>query len=426
VRSERFVQGGARVRSRDMKYLVGLIVLAGSCARPVSLDNHQCPCLDGYVCCPARNQCLRAGQGCAGGDAAPPTPDLAPDLLPALTPDLPDGPNQLTADHWTAMSTVGAPSPRGALTAAWTGREMIVWGGAPSVSEGLAAGGRYDPATDHWRPIPTLRSPSSRLFQQMVWTGKELLVWGGDGADPIATGSRYDPATDSWTAMSTAGAPSGTGCVATWIGDRMVAWGGRNQAGASYDPTADRWTPITSTGAPAAPNGPTATWTGHEVLFFGGVGPAAVRAGLGLYDPATDRWRALPEDGAPGRRYHHSAVFTGREVIVWGGSQENGGEPDTFGGAFDVAANRWRPLGLSEQAPPGGLAIWAAGAGTRGTGLLLTGQAAYDPPSDRWWPTSADGPRGYSVAVWTGQDLLVFGGSTFDPDALPQLARYHP
>jgi hypothetical protein len=417
-----------------MKCLVGLIVLVSACARPVSLDNHHCPCLDGYVCCQAVDQCLPAGQSCAGQDAGPPTPDLAPvpppDLAPGPSPDLTDGPNQLTADRWTAMSSVGAPSPRGSITAVWTGREVIVWGGVASVSEGLATGGRYEPTTDRWRPMATLRGPGVRGGQQMIWTGKEVVVWGGVGlVDPLASGSRYDPATDSWTPMSTEGAPSCYGCVAIWTGDRMVVWGG-NQAGASYDPVADRWTPLGSMGAPTAPNGPTGTWTSQEVLFFGGVDPGGtlVRAGLGLYDPAKDRWRSLPEDGAPGRRYRHGAVFTGREVIIWGGARENGGDVTPVGAAFDVAANRWHPLGPAEQPlQGGGLVIWAQGAGTRGTGLMLVvGLAAYDPPSDRWWPMSSDGPRGSAVAVWAGQDLFVFGSSTYDPDGLPQLARYHP
>ena len=32
-------------------------------------------------------------------------------------------------DSWMATITIGAPSPRGAHTAVWTGSEMIVWGG---------------------------------------------------------------------------------------------------------------------------------------------------------------------------------------------------------------------------------------------------------------------------------------------------------
>jgi hypothetical protein len=427
VRSERFVHGGARARSRDMRYLVALLVLAGACARPVPLDNHRCPCLDGYLCCPARNECLPAGQGCAGEDAGPTTPDLlAPDLAPAPAPDLAEGPNELTADHWTALSSAGAPSPRGSVTAVWTGREMIVWGGLPSVSEGLAAGGRYDPTSDRWRTMATLHGPSAGGNQYMIWTGKEALVWGVVGeVDLAGKGSRYDPATDTWTPMSTEGAPNGRGCAAAWTGDRMVVWGGTKPDGASYDPTTDRWTPLSRTGAPAAPIGPTATWTGHEVLFFGGVGPDVVRAGVGLYDPASDRWRSLPEEGAPGRRYIHSAVFAGHEVIIWGGAAENGGDVTPVGAAFDVAANRWRPLGTIEQPTQSHPAIWAEGAGTRGTGLMLVGTAAYDPRSDRWWPTTLDGPRGSWVAVWTGQDLLVFGSSD-DDKGLPQLARYRP
>src|SRR4030095_17242858 len=46
--------------------------------------------------------------------------------MPALPTAVATG---CTPDTWTAIQSAGAPSPREAHTAVWTGAEMIVWGG---------------------------------------------------------------------------------------------------------------------------------------------------------------------------------------------------------------------------------------------------------------------------------------------------------
>jgi hypothetical protein len=70
--------------------LLGLLLLAGACARQASLENRPCGCALDWVCCPARGVCVRPGDeaGCFT-DAGEPPPDAA---APALTPDAaPDG-----------------------------------------------------------------------------------------------------------------------------------------------------------------------------------------------------------------------------------------------------------------------------------------------------------------------------------------------
>ena len=75
--------------------------------------------------------------------------------------------------------------------AVWTGREILVWGGAGCQGacdgQGVrlhADGGAYDPVTDIWRLLPP--SPlSARSGALAVWTGRELVVWGG----MVGTGS---------------------------------------------------------------------------------------------------------------------------------------------------------------------------------------------------------------------------------------------
>src|SRR5262245_44748081 len=112
---------------------------------------------------------------------------------------------------WTAMSTIGAASPRGESFAFWTGQEMLVRGG--NHNDGCPCqrgdGARYDPAKDEWTPISAVGAPEPREGATAVWTGKEMIVWGGEtyeGHTDLNDGARYNPSTDTWTPVSAFGA----------------------------------------------------------------------------------------------------------------------------------------------------------------------------------------------------------------------------
>src|SRR5439155_1252176 len=90
-----------------------------------------------------------------------------------------------STDSWTATSTTNAPSARSEQTAAWTGSEMIIWGGTNDSS-----GGRYNPATDTWTATSTTNAPTARSRHSAVWTGTEMIVWGG-APGYLNTGGRY-------------------------------------------------------------------------------------------------------------------------------------------------------------------------------------------------------------------------------------------
>jgi hypothetical protein len=100
---------------------------------------------------------------------------------------------------------------------------MIVWGGHDGTSA-VASGASYDPAADRWTPLPTAGAPSARTSHGGAWTGNEVLIFGG----PVdRSGGRFDPETDTWSAMTTTGAPEWYGAGATlWTGAGMFAFGG--------------------------------------------------------------------------------------------------------------------------------------------------------------------------------------------------------
>lgn len=212
----------------------------------------------------------------------------------------------------------------------WTGREMVIWGGGTcsgdfcnsALAVPLADGAAYDPAANVWRPIA--ESPlRPRLRAMTAWTGKELLVWGGNAErEGLADGAAYDPATDRWRPLAQSPLAPREAPATAWTGKEVLFWGsGDNRQshndGAAYDPDADRWRMLPE--SPLQPRRAFATaWTGSELLIWGG-GPdnSLVFYGSGAaYAPANDRWRDIP---AWNSRFGPVSAWTGTELIVWGG-----------------------------------------------------------------------------------------------------------
>ena len=94
-----------------------------------------------------------------------------------------------------------------------------------------------------------------------------------------------------------------------------------------YNPKTDSWSPISSVDAPFTPRtAHTATWTGQEMIVWGGnyVDPYRPNSGFifndgGRYNPETDTWTPISGTGAAPGRYSHTAIWTGTEMILWGG-----------------------------------------------------------------------------------------------------------
>ncbi len=373
------------------------------------------------------------------------TPALA-DLPPALPAPESGGPVCNDVESWQPMASTLAPINRRDHVAVWTGSEMFVWGGTSLTSgNALNTGGLYDPVLDTWTQISTLNAPPAAAQPHAaVWTGNEVLTWG-----PAA---RYDPVADSWSAISTVGAPPARlGDSAVWQGDRLLVHGGESDdycnstvsSTAVYDPSNDTWAPgssaethrarhaaistefgmfvwggtrmtlteyeyyapdcsgrvigsgqivpgslITTEGAPESRGFATAVWTGREVIIWGGVtgnyhlGDSASTGGVYNFS-VLGVWRETPTLNAPSARDGHTAVWTGNEMIVWGGRFSDGYEALQIfgdGGRFDPLLGEWIPV-----TPIGA-------------------------------PTGRDG----HTAIWTGSEMIVWGGSA------PGGARYIP
>ena len=296
-----------------------------------------------------------------------------------------------TTNSWTAMSTTGAPAPRQA-PAVWSGTEMIFYGGtAPWNTAFLDDGGRYNPTTDSWAVIPAAGGPGRRAYHALVWSGSEVLVWGGfgTGTGPFGTyntGSRYNASTGTWTPMSaTSGLNPRAYLSAVWTGGELIVWAGWDGVtsgigfpvdvysdGARYRPATDTWAPMTTVGAPTPRFGASPVWDGTEMVVWGGMNTNynVVPTG-GRYNPATNTWATTSTTGTPPARYLNTALWTGSEMLVWGGAA----------GQLELAPN-------------------------------LGGR--YNPQTDAWAPMSTDNAptkRYQHDAVWTGSEMIIFGGN---------------
>ena len=234
--------------------------------------------------------------------------------------------------------------------------------------------------TNLWGETDSTNAPAARSDHTAVWTGSEMIIWGGDNDVSflgLNTGARYNPSTDTWTATSLINAPAArSDHTAVWTSTEVIIWGGEGDpaafnTGARYDPSTDTWTATSLTNAPDGRSDHTAVWTGSEMIIWGGSGnPGSLNSGA-RYHPSTDTWTALSLTNAPEARSDHTAVWTGTEMTIWGGAT---------GGA---------------------------------TPSLLNTGARYNPSTDTWSTTSLTSrPDGRSnhTAVWTGTEMIIWGG----------------
>lgn len=295
-----------------------------------------------------------------------------------------------------------------------------------------------------WNATTKSGAPAARNAHTAVWTGTEMIVWGGWDSVYHDTGGRYSPSTNSWVATSTSGAPAArTAHAAVWTGTEMIVWGGFDDTnifkdGGRYNPLTDSWVSTTTTGAPAGRYYHTAVWTGSRMIVWGGGGPGGrVFKSGGRYDPSNDSWAKTKKTGAPSARAVHTAVWTGTEMIVWGGHKYL--NPGTIqfdtGGRYNPSTNSWTKVSTS-GAPykrSSHTAVWTGTemiiwGGSSNSPISQTTGGRYNPTSNSWKTVSTvHCPSGRYVhtAVWTGTEMIVWGGF-YGSDRLKTGARYNP
>ena len=231
---------------------------------------------------------------------------------------------------WRSLATPPRTQSFCRRSSVWTGKEMLVW----SCDQF-----GFNPVTNTWRRLPS--APTQQGI--VAWTGRELIGWGGGCCGDVSdSGSAYNPQTNTWRRLAPAPIPGQQSPTGAWTGRELVIFNGRDPdgkpvGGAAYNPTTDTWRRIPS--MPGSAQFGIAVWDGSEILIVGGHDQQGVPATVGLgYDPRTNRYRMLPPMDSG--RTQAVAVWTGKQLVFWGGQTNRSRQ----GLAYDPSANRWSPL----------------------------------------------------------------------------------
>lgn len=152
-------------------------------------------------------------------------------------------------------------------------------------------------------------------------------------------------------------------------------------------------------------------------------------------DLAGGRWVGLPA-GPLSPRAGYGYTWTGTRLVIWGGQSASTNSfatpaPLADGASFDPAADTWQQLArspLSARAYP--VSVWTGrqvlfwggqAPGPGGRNRFFADGAGYDPATNTWQkiapaPLSA---RAQAYGVWTGTRMIVFGGTTAADQVAP-------
>lgn len=334
---------------------------------------------------------------------AEPEPSVSPE--PGPLDDLPAG--------WTELPP--PPEVRTGAATAWTGTELIVWGGYVytgfSDEEALGGGYAFDPFSGASFPLPAAPL-EARILPATAWTGSEVIVWGGAGhagsvAGPFDDGAAYDPAAGTWRSLPDPPVDARMP-FSVWTGSELIVWGSRScdgprVDGAAYDPGTDTWRSIAD--APLELTEGTAVWTGEEMIVVGvtlrGCNFAETETAIGAaYDPEADAWRRIPDSMLSPQA--STAAWNGTEVIAWDYLNRSQ--------TYDPVGDRWRPLQrvpLAEyECVPSSVGISDGFVFGDYCGLTTI----YDPMQDAWQDISREGVAGWGFElVAAGPAALALG-----------------
>jgi N-acetylneuraminic acid mutarotase len=279
--------------------------------------------------------------------------------------------------------------------------------------------------------IPLLQdTPHGSFHLTSIQTGGPIRALGG-GAN-------------SWINTSVAGSASRRRRhTAIWTGTEMIVWGGEGpngvelRSGGKYNPVTDSWSPTTLTGAPQARENHTAIWTGTEMIIWGGQDNNfnELQTG-GRYNPSSNTWLSTNTNGAPSARTDHTAVWTGNRMVIWGGGSNTGGLTGVnTGGLYNPITDSWTDTETT-GAPSGRIfhsAVWTGTEmivwGGRNNTICRSSGGRYDPSTNVWLSTNTSGPpsgRCNHKAVWTGAEMIIWGGAHDDTSRPDTGGRYYP
>ncbi len=342
----------------------------------------------------------------------------------APVPRRPGCPAVTDRGRWVRVADEGAPSPRAFAASAAVDGRLLLWGGV-GVDGDRTDGALFDPVSGRWEPLPAGPPGGDRRRLVVAPLGSRVMVWGTYDR----RGAIYDARSGRWTPVGDEGAPR-FAQRAVGTSDAWFVWAlggaGEHNAVALLDPESALWRSTLAPLSQDARNQSAITWTGREVLVWGGseatFSTQPPRADGFRYDPASDQWSSVETAGAPAPRWGAELFWTGDEALVWGGN--NGSRQLWDGGLYDPIDDRWRPLpsaasalGVAVGAPTVealaawtgcSLFVWAGALPGSGPRAVL-----FDPSSSRWTeaaPFPGTAAQEGVVVQSVGGAVLVWGG----------------
>lgn len=259
----------------------------------------------------------------------------------------------------------------------------------------------------------------------------------------------YDPDRNEWTNV-----PENP--VSMWvsdvnvIGDLVVVWPYGGDAGAIFDVASNSWLagspspipePLTSEGGEVV--------AGQYVRFVSNFGEVEFETGF-RFDPVQNAWFEIGGSGPPFQRLGFVSVASDRGLLVWGGAERLTGDVGDVtelpllgdGARLDSESWTWLPMSTDGAPSPRStpVAVWtgeeliiyggfARAERSSGVDEPLNDGYRYNPTTDTWAPLGASGPvlPWPGSAAWTGKQLLVWSqsedqtgwvGGAYDPETM--------
>jgi len=358
-------------------------------------------------------------------EAAPsaPTPVISGSPTGVYLSGIPEG--------WTELPA--PPDIRSGAALVWTGSQLLIWAGStgdaaeqPPGRDGMA----FDASSNTWVGIPPAPIPG-RSFPAYAWTGRELLTWGGwdgsySGEEPgtLSDGAAYDPATKQWRVLPPSGL-TGRAPLFAWTGEELIVWGtsfrtrSRPLDGAAYNPVSDSWRMIAE--GPIELTDAVGVWTGTEMIVFGaalhgGNFPETPTAIGAAYNPASDTWRQLPESDIDPNA--NTASWLHDRLIAWDYSKHTS--------AYSPGSDTWvslrgPPVDACEDVPA---SVTAEGFVF---GQLCGELVVMRPGEDSWHNVTRRDLPFWPASFAPAEDLVfVLGHESFDQGAPTKMFAFRP
>ena len=153
--------------------------------------------------------------------------------------------------------------------------------------------------------------------------------------------------------------------------------------------------------------------------------------------PCADQWTARTTiTNAPTARSRHTAVWTGSEMIVWGGWGCNNHCILNTGGKYNPSTDSWTATSTTDAPSVRQVytAVWSGSemivwGGANNSGVPLNTGGRYNPSTNTWTATTtinAPDARVFHTAVWAGSEMIVWGGENESFAPINTGGRYNP